>query len=158
MIDTIAMGKVRNIAEKCTWIFHSQLRVLRTINRYWIAKINTRTAEASIILHWRGVSLSLLFSYSAVFACSLFTSSFRSAKWFDVRMSWAVECRHNESSVQHRPFVFGISSTFKFNSIRFSVCCWLLAVVTVQYTNWHGAAKICWNLKQHNKSDSIKYW
>lgn len=87
IFDTV-MKIRRKMHNKCVAV----VRVLRTIRRYWIANINIRTAEVSIISLQQSArsffsSLSLLFLGSCrccFFACLLLYFFIpKSAKWFD---------------------------------------------------------------------------
>lgn len=87
IFDTV-MKIRRKMHNKCVAV----VRVLRTIRRYWIANINIRTAEVSIISLQQSArsffsSLSLLFLGSCrccFFACLLVYFFIpKSAKWFD---------------------------------------------------------------------------
>lgn len=66
------------IAKKCTWITVAEMRVLRTISRYWIAKINIRIAEVSTTLSYidRWVVFFLSFSLLPSICFSLSLSFF----------------------------------------------------------------------------------
>lgn len=143
-----------------------ELRVLRTISRYWIAKINIRTAEASII---SAATSSLSLFFTAVFCFFAFYLFIRrNAKWFDVWFVWdeASVCRMSTQQEQcfDRVFLY----TFKFISIRFFRStykqCGVVVWLCVQRIRYKIEARfvVTTNMKRTTAksiyTESIKYW
>ena len=107
--------------KNATWKQLVELRVLRTISRYWIAKINIRTAEVSIISQQqqqqqqqRALFLSLLFFrwFLLVRFSPLHSSERKVAQRFCVYVS-----NVDTTRAMFRPCVFlTLSSLFPFDS------------------------------------------
>lgn len=146
------------IAKNCTWITVAEMRVLRTISRYWMAKINIRIAEVSTTLSYIDrwvVFLSLsffLFSYNSlrVLCCSLCVPHSFSAKRKVVRrLSDCVECRHNKSNVRSCRFLT-LSSLFEIQSF-FWIC--LYTLVASSFIEKRDLTTC-----EYRQNEHIKYW
>lgn len=160
----------RKMHNKCVAV----VRVLRTIRRYWIANINIRTAEVSIISLQQSArsffsSLSLLFLGSCrccFFACLLLYFFIpKSAKWFDgsyAELNCVVlNVDTNKSNVQfnvNRIRFLTLSSLFFL--IRFDSSA---PVVTVPPNEaielrFVGTMKLLWQMYVTKPIKYCKYW